>query len=358
MISCYSLSPTGATDTSFSPSTSSIPSTSSPTSTISPSFGPSLLSEDPSNAPSFIDTPSPILSSMTSPPTSGMNSTESMSPTVGDSTAPTVTPIPTTTISGPQVDDSLANTNSPSSSATTPLDATQTTSPSVSTIGTTSPSSLDTQSPSVTFSSSSKSQTCPDELVQSYNINSESTLYYAMVPSSPVESNNGILCARLEVVNNGWIGLGFSPSGTMENSQAVIGIYDEDTVLKYDLAPGQATPMSDDKQTLRGASITTMDGKTIMEFTKLLVEDDEVEILEEGENIFLHAWGGSTLGYHTGRLSFTIDFSEDTSRPIPPPVEEEDEDDIGTIELVGQLNEPSSAPTSWYPTYYPTADTP
>jgi len=150
-----------------------------------------------------------------------------------------------------------------------------------------------------------------------------------MVPSSPVESNNGILCARL-VVNNdgGWIGLGFSPSGTMENSQAVIGIYDEDTVLKYDLAPGQTTPMSDDKQTLQDASITTMDGKTIMEFTKLLVEDDDdVEILEDGENIFLHAWGGSALGYHTGRLSFTIDFSEDTSRPIPPPVEE---DEVGT----------------------------
>ena len=182
-----------------------------------------------------------------------------------------------------------------------------------------------------------------------------------MVPSNSVESNNGILCARLEVLDNGdgWIGVGFSPSGTMENSQAVIGIYDEDTVLKYDLAPGQATQMSDDKQTLQKASITTMDGKTIMTFTKILVEDDEVEILEDGENILLHAWGGSALGYHTGRLSFTIDFSkinnEDTSRPI-----EEDEDDkpIGTIELVGQLNEPSSAPTSWYPTYYPTVDTP
>lgn len=193
-----------------------------------------------------------------------------------------------------------------------------------------------------------------------------------MVPSSPLESSNGILCARLEVNNdNGWIGVGFSPSGTMENSQAVIGIYDEDTVLKYDLAPGQATQMSDDKQTLQKASITTMDGKTIMEFTKLLVEDDEVEILEDGENIFLHAWGGSALGYHTGRLSFTIDFSEDTSRPIPPSIE--GDGPIGTtnsptlsltpppvtdstIELVGQLKSGSSteAPTSWYPTYYPT----
>jgi len=197
-----------------------------------------------------------------------------------------------------------------------------------------------------------------------------------MVPSSPVESNNGILCARLEVVNNdGWIGLGFSPSGTMENSQAVIGIYDEDTVLKYDLAPGQATQMSDDKQTLQDASLTTMDGKTIMEFTKLLVEDDdEVEILEDGENIFLHAWG-STLGYHTGRLSFTIDFSEDneedTSRPIPPPDSPLTNSPVlaltpppvtdGTIELGGQQLKSESgteAPTSWYPTYYPTVNTP
>ena len=304
---------------------------------------------------------------MTPPPTSGTNSTEetTMSPTAEDySTAPTVTSLPTTSSGPPQVANSLTNTDSPTSSTTPPSDATQSTSPSVSTIGTASPSLLsDTQSPSVTFSTSSKSQACPGELIQSYNINTESTLYYAMVPSNSVESNNGILCARLEVLDNGdgWIGVGFSPSGTMENSQAVIGIYDEDTVLKYDLAPGQATQMSDDKQTLQDTSITTMDGKTIMEFTKLLVEDDdEVEILEDGENIFLHAWGGSTLGYHTGRLSFTIDFSEDneedTSRPVPPSIEEED--DIGTIELVGQLNEPSSAPTSWYPTYYPTVDTP
>jgi len=320
---------------------------------------------------------------MTPPPTSGTNSTEetTMSPTVRDSSAPTVTPFPTTSSSGSPEDDSLAKTNSPSSLTTTPSDATQSTSPSVSTIGTASPSLSDTQSPSVTYSASSKSQACPDELVQSYNINTESTLYYAMVPSNSVESNNGILCARLEVVNNndGWISVGFSPSGTMENSQAIIGIYDEDTVLKYDLAPGQATQMSDDTQTLQDASITTMDGKTIMEFTKLLVEnDDEVEILEDGENIFLHAWGGSTLGYHTGRLSFTIDFSEsneeDTSRPIPPPI---DEDEVGTtnsptlsltqppvtdstIELVGQLKSESGteAPTSWYPTYYPTVNTP
>ena len=199
-----------------------------------------------------------------------------------------------------------------------------------------------------------------------------------MVPSSPIESNNGILCARLEVVNNddGWIGVGFPSSGTMENSQAVIGIYDEDTVLKYDLASGQASQMSDDKQTLQDASITIMDGKTIMEFTKLLVEDDEVEILEEGENIFLHAWGGSALGYHTGRLSFTIDFSEDneedTSRPVPPSIEgDEDDRPIGTTNsptlsltpppvtdsTIGQLKSESAgteAPSSWYPTYSPT----
>ena len=62
--------------------------------------------------------------------------------------------------------------------------------------------------------------------------------------------------------------------------------------------------MSDNKQTLRDTHVGQEDGKTIMEFTKLLVKDGEVPILEEGVNIFLCARGGISLGYHDNeRLS-------------------------------------------------------
>ena len=82
-----------------------------------------------------------------------------------------------------------------------------------------------------------------------------------------------------------------------------------------------ATPMPLEKQTLRDTSIVEEDGKTIIEFIKLLVEDGENPIFEEGENIFLHARGvGSALGYHTnGRLSFSVDFSA-TESPTPLPL--------------------------------------
>ena len=66
--------------------------------------------------------------------------------------------------------------------------------------------------------------------------------------------------------------------------------------------------MADDKQTLTDTSIEQEGGKTIMKFTKLLVEDGEIPILEEGENVFLHARGGNSLGFHSnGYLSFKMD---------------------------------------------------
>jgi len=163
--------------------------------------------------------------------------------------------------------------------------------------------------PLLSDDSSGSNITCPESLDQSQEINSESTLYYALVPSNPPEAVNGILCARLEVLDNdGWIGLGFSTNGFMQGSQAVVGIPDEGSVLKYDLSGNIASVMSDEDQTLTDTSIVNNSVLTTMEFTKLLVEEGQVPILEDGENIFLHAWGGPTLGYHTGRLSFQIDF--------------------------------------------------
>lgn len=65
-------------------------------------------------------------------------------------------------------------------------------------------------------------------------------------------------------------------------------------------------PMQDDKQTLTEASIDIIDGQTIMKFTKLLVEANEIEIFA-GNNIILYARGyGLSFGYHQARMAFDL----------------------------------------------------
>jgi len=194
-------------------------------------------------------------------------------------------------------------------------------SPDGNTTDTLSPTLDNTQPPASTPSNNDDGQlSCPETLTKSFEINSESTLFYAVVPSNPPESNNGILCGRLQVRDNdnGWIGLAVSPDGSMGRADAIIGIPDEESVLKYDLAGYVPTLFSDEKQTLRDTSIVTSGSTTEMQFTKLLVEDDdEVPISLVNENIMLHAWGGSELGYHTGKLAFRIDLETDDST-LPP----------------------------------------
>ena len=69
--------------------------------------------------------------------------------------------------------------------------------------------------------------------------------------------------------------------------------------------------MPDSAQTLTNASVEVIDGRTIMKFTKLMKETDEIEITTDA-NVFLWAHGSSaTLGYHPGdaRSSFDLNLS-------------------------------------------------
>ena len=162
---------------------------------------------------------------------------------------------------------------------------------------------------------------CPDTLDRSHEIDSYATLYYAVVPSDPEGSGNGLLCGRLEAENDGgWIGIGFSSYGLMRGSQAVIGIPAEGTVLKYDLS-SRATLADDDRQTLTGTSLAEADGVVTMEFAKLLVEEGEVAIVEGAMNRFIHARGSQELGYHTnGYKQFSLDFGASANATAPADV--------------------------------------
>lgn len=172
-------------------------------------------------------------------------------------------------------------------------------------------------------------KTCPDgSLDRQIVIDPSATLYYHLEPSDPGESN-GILCGRLEVANNngGWIGLGWSLNGNMIGGEAIIGLAEARSVLKYSLSAkveSGVTPMPAARQTLTNTSIRLVNNKTIMTFTKMLREiNDEIEIYETGPNAFLHARGsnGQTLGYHDqGRVVFVKDFLDDILTDPPTPV--------------------------------------
>ena len=142
---------------------------------------------------------------------------------------------------------------------------------------------------------------CPTTLDLSVEIDDGAMLYYAIVPP--------YLCGRLEVEHEdgeGWIGLGFSGSGTMDGGWAIVGIPAEATVLKYDLFHDVATAMDTTKQTLTGTSITSSgDGLVVMEFVTLMEEDGEVPILV-GENPVLFSYGGAEFGMHTHDAHPTI----------------------------------------------------
>ena len=174
---------------------------------------------------------------------------------------------------------------------------------------------------------------CPETLGIKDTFDTQTTLYYSVVPSNPPGSNNGIFCGRLEVTNHdGWVGFAISENGKMADSVAIVGIPEEDTVQKYDLFSYGAN--LSDQQTLMGTSIDRVDGTTIMEFTKLLVEDGEVSIKEEGMTNVLLARGGSELGFHTTKMGSFI-FLKPEVDPTPPPDEEPslptDEDPSTTV---------------------------
>lgn len=114
-----------------------------------------------------------------------------------------------------------------------------------------------------------------------------------------------------------WVALTFTANlPTMVGAEAVIGLPDDDTVLKYDMtARGisgvNAMPVT--QQTLQDASISQNGTHTVLSFTKLLVEEGEHPINLEQPNTFLWAVGSSNaLGQHaaTNRGSRVVETAQ------------------------------------------------
>ena len=143
---------------------------------------------------------------------------------------------------------------------------------------------------------------CPvEDLDNSVDIpDAPATFYYTI--------GDGVLMACLEAETDdsvGWMAVGFSDNGMMVttmsdtlNHTAAIGGWGPD-VTKYALITkgGKQAPAA--LQTLTDASYVKEDGMSTLMFTKPLVEEGEVPIIEDGENIFIYAWGPSGGKYRS-----------------------------------------------------------
>ena len=125
---------------------------------------------------------------------------------------------------------------------------------------------------------------------------------------------------ELEYKGAGWVGISFSESTSMVPNVAIIGLPDDQTVLKYNLGGKVVTSVTElASDTLTDATITFDGATTILKFTKPLVETDETTIAANVENTILVAYGTSnTLNYHAYRASRTVTLNECVSAGTTP----------------------------------------
>lgn len=174
------------------------------------------------------------------------------------------------------------------------------------------------------------SENCPPELTQSMTLNTNAgntlTFNYEVILSS-LSDNMSLLCAQLQSDAGGYIVFGTSPTGTMQDGEAIIGIPDDaeggdpGTVMKYYLSTEypRTVQMPYEHQSLRDTQITKENGNTIMTFSKLLREQEqngERAILANGENTFLWVLGAdSDLGYFPDDEVGTFSLDFEITRP-------------------------------------------
>lgn len=118
----------------------------------------------------------------------------------------------------------------------------------------------------------------------------------------------------MESQSEGWLGFGISSDGMMIDTEAVIGLPDDGTVLKYNLngkAPSAVVLMNSTDQTLMNANIEQKDGVTVLSFEKFLDEDQYPIELGKNSTVLFADASNNALGYHgSSRGNFTIFFDE------------------------------------------------
>ena len=150
------------------------------------------------------------------------------------------------------------------------------------------------------------------------------TLQYQINEGDPNADGEDTMTVILEVPVVAWVGFAFNTgNGEMVGSEAVIGMPSDGSVMKYGpidrRAIGGIVPMPEEQQTLIDTSVTQTDTTTTLQFTKILLEPNEIPILKDADNVFLSAWGSSnTFGYHAQREDYTTFLQvDDVPTPVP-----------------------------------------
>jgi len=141
-----------------------------------------------------------------------------------------------------------------------------------------------------------------DDYLLAYSVNGDSTI-----------------TMELTYDGNAWVGVAFSENGNMVGSDAVIGSPDVGTPQKYRLkalvvdTDAAIQLMPTEEQTLTDATVEFKDGQTVMKFTKIMKEPNQIEI-NMGSNNMLWAYGYSpTIGIHANKMGFVVNLSSGVS---------------------------------------------
>lgn len=135
---------------------------------------------------------------------------------------------------------------------------------------------------------------------------------YVAVNRNMATGEPGTLKVEMVYSGVGYVALGFSEDGEMDpTSQAIIGL-SPGSVVKYNLlSKSESGVQQSSQQTLTDTFFDQSGEQTVMRFTKLLVEENEVQIRASEPTYVIWAVGSSNqLGYHSSRgsLPMTFDF--------------------------------------------------
>eukprot|EP00904_Undaria_pinnatifida_P013446 jgi/Undpi1/9231/HiC_scaffold_26.g11689.m1 len=138
------------------------------------------------------------------------------------------------------------------------------------------------------------------------SVTAEFTLYWA------VDRDSDDITIQAVYEGDAWISVGFSESGGMLGSDAVIGLPDEETAAEYYLAAYDISGVTEAPlQEISGAAVTQADSTTTLVFTRPLSPSDPFKntlLLEEGvEATLIWAFGAdNTLAWHRNRGDITV----------------------------------------------------
>ncbi|CAN0464209.1 unnamed protein product [Ascophyllum nodosum] len=128
------------------------------------------------------------------------------------------------------------------------------------------------------------------------------TLFWSVV------KNDTEVSVKAVYEGEGWLGIGFSDSGSMIGSDAVVGLPDEGTVLEYDMVEHD-TPSESAEKEISNNTITQADGVTTLTFVRpLSPSGDGKQVLSiEEKTTWLYAWGdGNDFKEHEQDGSFDL----------------------------------------------------